>query len=123
MTRISDAESQLMEILWRQGPTGGEDLIREATAAHGWSAGTVRTLIARLLQKKAIKSRKDGKSAIYHPLLKRADYVQAESETLLNKLFDGDVAPFVLQFAKKDRPLTAKDVEALKALIKRITHD
>lgn len=123
MTRISDAESQLMEILWRQGPTGGEDLIREATAAHGWSAGTVRTLIARLLQKKAIKSRKDGKSAIYHPLLKRADYVQAESETLLNKLFDGDVTPFVLQFAKKDRPLTAKDVETLKALITRITHD
>jgi BlaI family penicillinase repressor len=123
MTRISDAESQLMEILWRRGPTGGEDLIGEAVAAHGWSTGTVRTLIARLLQKKAIKSRKDGKSAIYHPLLKRADYVQAESETLLNKLFDGDVTPFVLQFAKKDRALTAKDVETLKALIKRITHD
>lgn len=117
--RISDAESQLMDVLWDRGPTSAEDLIREASAAQGWAEGTVRTLINRLLRKKAIESRKEAGRAVYHPLVARADYVQAESQGLLNKLFQGELAPLVVHFAEH-RALTAKDIETLKALIARI---
>ena len=119
MSRISEAESQLMEILWRQGPTGGEDLIREATAVHGWTAGTVRTLIARLLQKQAIESRKDGKTATYRPLLARGDYLHSESKGLINRLFDGELTTLVHHFANH-RDLTPQDLEKLKAMIAEI---
>jgi BlaI family penicillinase repressor len=119
MIRISGAESQLMEILWRHGPTSGEQLIAEAKAANDWSDGTIRTLVARLLRKKAIRSRKDGKSAIYQPILARADYLVDESQGLLDRLFDGEVAPMVAHLAEH-RQLGAKDLQRLKALIRKL---
>ena len=117
--RISDAEKKLMDVLWERGPTSAEDLIREAGIGQDWTEGTIRTLINRLLQKKAISSRKEAGRAVYHPLVERADYVQAESQGLLNKLFDGELAPMVVHFAEH-RALTPKDIETLKALIARI---
>ena len=117
--RIPDAECQIMDVLWHRGPTSAEDLIREVGAAQGWADGTVRTLINRLLQKKAVQSRKHGGRAVYQALIPRAEYVQAESQGLLDKLFKGEVAPLVVHFADH-RALTAKDVETLKALIARM---
>lgn len=117
--RISDAESQIMDVLWDRGPTSAEDLIAEVGQANGWADGTVRTLINRLIKKKAIESRKEAGRAIYHPRVARTDYIQSESQGLLNKLFKGEVAPLVVHFAEH-RALTPKDIEILKALIARI---
>lgn len=117
--RISDAESQVMEVLWTRGPTSAEDVLRAVGGSQEWTDGTIRTLINRLIQKKAIGSRKEAGRAIYHPLIERADYVQTESQGLLDKLFHGEVAPLVVHFAEH-RALTPKDIETLKALIARI---
>lgn len=117
--RISEAESHLMEVLWAQGPTSAEDLIRQACNAQNWGEGTARTLISRLLKKKAIGSQRDGGRAIYRPLITRAAYVQTESQGLLDRLFQGELTPLVAHFAEH-RALTAEEVENLKALIARI---
>jgi predicted transcriptional regulator len=117
--RISDAESQIMDVLWERGPTSAEELIGEVGRANDWADGTVRTLINRLIQKKAIESHKEAGRAIYHPRTARADYVQRESQGLLNRLFKGEVAPLVVHFAEH-RALTPKDIETLKALIARL---
>jgi predicted transcriptional regulator len=72
--------------------------------------------ITRLLHKKALAgTRKDG-AYLYRPLIARADYVQAESQSLLDRLFQGQVAPLVAHFAKH-RALTAADLRKLKKLI------
>jgi BlaI family penicillinase repressor len=122
MVKISAAESQIMEMLWRKSPRTPEEIIGEVGAAHDWAAGTVRTLITRLLKKRAIfGAREDGRYH-YRPLVRRADYVQAESQGLLDRLFQGEVAPLVAHFAEH-RSLTAKDVETLKRLIAEIEDD
>jgi BlaI family penicillinase repressor len=120
---ISAAESQVMEALWRKSPLTPEEIIAATAKANDWGAGTVRTLITRLLRKKALAgTRRDG-GYFYNPLISRADYVQSESQTLLDRLFQGQVAPFVAHFAAH-RALTVADIRKLKKLIEELeSHD
>ena len=114
--RISGAESQIMEALWRLGPLTPDGIVAEVGEAHGWAPGTVKTLITRLLRKKAIEGRREPEGYLYQPLISRASYVQTESESLVDRLFDGEVAPLVAAFAEH-RALTPKDIQLLKQLI------
>jgi predicted transcriptional regulator len=114
--KISGAESQIMEALWRKGPLTPDGIVDEVGEAHGWAPGTVKTLITRLLRKKAIEGRREAEGYFYRPLLSRTDYVQSESQSLVNRLFDGEVAPLVAHFAEH-RALTPKDIQVLKQLI------
>lgn len=114
--KISGAESQIMEALWRRGPLTPEGIIAEVGEAHGWAPGTVKTLITRLLRKKAIEGRREAEGYLYRPLLSRTDYVQSESQGLVDRLFAGEVAPLVASFAEH-RALTPKDIQLLKQLI------
>lgn len=120
--RISDAESRIMDALWRRGPLVVEDIVAETAPAQGWSDATVKALIGRLLKKQAIQSFREGGRTRYRPLVTRADYVAAESQTFLDRLFGGELAPFVSHFAER-RALSPKDVERLKALLARFDDD
>ena len=114
--KISAAESQVMEALWRKSPLTPDEIIAQVGPTNGWAEGTVRTLITRLLHKKALTGTRKNGLYIYRPLIARADYVQAESQGLLDRLFGGQVAPLVAHFARH-RALTAADIKKLKKLI------
>ncbi len=122
MTQISDAESQIMEALWRKAPQTAEQITAKVGPANDWAPGTVRTLITRLLKKKAIAGAREEDAYYYRPLIARAAWVQAESQGLLDRLFKGEVAPLVAHFVEH-RQLSAKDVKQLKALIAKIEED
>ncbi|PZR34462.1 BlaI/MecI/CopY family transcriptional regulator [Caulobacter segnis] len=113
---ITAAESHVMEALWRRAPLSADELVAEVGASQNWGEATVKTLINRLLKKKAIKSeRAEGRHG-YRPLVDRSAYVQAESQGLLDRLFDGQLAPLISHFAQH-RPLKAEEVAKLKTLI------
>lgn len=122
MTRISTAESQIMEALWTHGPLGAEDLIRDVGGAQSWGEATVKTLIQRLSKKKALVSEREGGRVRYRPLVTREEYVSGESQGLLDRLFDGQVAPLVAHFAKH-RSLSPDEVKRLKQLIEELEAD
>src|SRR4051812_49735763 len=120
--RISAAESQIMEALWTQGPLSADDLVREVGAAQGWGGATVKTLTNRLLKKKAIASARDEGRVRYTPLVTREEYLTGESQGLLDRLFDGQLAPLVAHYAKH-RPLSAAELARLKKLIRDMEAD
>jgi predicted transcriptional regulator len=122
MSRISAAESQIMQALWANGPMGAEEIVREVGGAQSWGEATVKTLINRLLKKKAIASEREAGRARYRPLLTREDYVTGESQGLLDRLFNGEVAPLVAHYAKH-RPLSPEELERLKSLIAELERD
>lgn len=120
--KISTAESQVMGALWRRSPLTPEEIIAMTAKANDWGSGTVRTLITRLLRKGALAgTRREGRY-FYHPLISRADYVQSESQMLLDRLFDGQVAPLVAHFVTQRR-LTTADLKKLKKLIEELEDD
>lgn len=120
--RISGAESQIMEALWAKGPLTPDGIVAEVGEAHDWAPGTVKTLITRLLRKKAIEGRREPEGYLYRPLLSRDSYVLSESQGLVDRLFGGEVAPLVAHFAEH-RVLTAKDIATLKHLIAQLEDD
>lgn len=120
--KISGAESQIMEALWRAGPLSPEGVVAEVGAANDWAPGTVKTLITRLLRKKAIEGRREDGGYLYRPLVSRESYVQSESQGLVDRLFGGEVAPLVAHFAEH-RALTPKDIQHLKSLIAKLEDD
>ncbi|MEO8113984.1 MAG: BlaI/MecI/CopY family transcriptional regulator [Phenylobacterium sp.] len=122
MARISAAESQVMEAVWRLGPLAADDIVREVGAPQNWGEATVKTLINRLLKKKALVSERAAGRTTYRPLLSRADYVQGESQGLLDRLFGGELAPLVAHYAHH-RALSPKDVTRLKRLIAELETD
>ena len=119
MTSISEAESRIMDALWRRGPLVVEDIVAEVAGPQRWSDRTVKSLIGRMLKKKAILSeRRDGRTW-YRPLVERADYMLAEGQSLLDRVFGGRLAPFVSHFAEHEK-LSPEDMAQLKALIARL---
>ena len=67
--QISDAEWQVMKIVWMQGEQTSTDLIRVLAERFDWSKSTVQTLLARLVEKKCLTRKKEGKSFVYSALL------------------------------------------------------
>ncbi len=116
---ISEAEAVVMEVLWRSAPRSAEDILAEVGEAQQWQEGTVKSLLNRLLKKKAVKAERDGRRYLYSPLLLREKYVHQTSKSLLDRLFGGRVAPLVAHFSEQQK-LTRKDIAELKKLLQEL---
>lgn len=118
---VSEAESLVLETLWRTGATPAEGVIAALASERSWQASTIKTLLSRLLKKGAIRARKDGRRYVYSAVLTREQWLSTESEGLLDRLFGGRVAPFVAHFSKH-RKLSKRDIEELRRLIQELDH-
>ncbi|WP_262694404.1 BlaI/MecI/CopY family transcriptional regulator [Kordiimonas aquimaris] len=120
--QISVAESLLMEALWQKHPLTAEDITNKVAKVQGWSAGTVKSLLNRLLSKDAVSAVREGRKYFYSPVLQRADYVSAEGRGLLNRLFDGKVLSFVSHFSENEK-LSENEIAELKRLVEALDDD
>jgi predicted transcriptional regulator len=116
---ISEAESVVMEVLWRASPLTTEDVVAALHGKQEWQESTVKTLLNRLLNKGAISAERDGRRYLYSAVMQREEWLSSESEGLLDRLFGGRVAPLVAHFSKQKK-LTKKDLAELKRLIEEI---
>ena len=117
--QISEAESQVMEVLWQRHPQAAEEVVAAVQQTQEWQEPTIKTLLNRLLNKGAISAERDGRRYLYSPLLQREDWVLEQSSSLLERLFDGRVAPLVAHFSQHRR-LSQKDVAELRRLIEEL---
>ena len=121
--QISEAESLVMDVLWRKHPLSAEDVVAALAQTQHWQEATIKTLLNRLLKKKAIHAEKDGRRFLYSPLITRDEWVLSESKGLLDRLFAGRIAPLAAHFSRQGK-LTKRDIADLKRLIEEIDdHD
>jgi len=113
---ISDAEWQVMEALWLRSPLTAAEVISALSEETTWKPNTVRTLLARLVQKGALKTEEDGNRYLYRPVFAREEFVSNESETFLERVFKGSAEPLLLHFAEKSR-LSKEQVAKLRKLL------
>lgn len=111
---ISEAEFEVMEILWVRSPQTSKELLK--SLKKNWRLTTLNTLLGRLAKKGAVTYSKSGREYLYTPLVDRESYVKQESQNFLQKVFDGRLSPLVAHFSKH-LPLEKNDIEALKKLI------
>ena len=120
--QVTDAESIVMDVLWARHPLGADEVVAALADREQWQEPTIKTLLNRLLRKGAIRAEKDGRRYLYAPVLKREDWVLGESQGLLERLFDGRVAPLVAHFSAQ-RKLSPEDVAELRRLLEEIDAD
>jgi len=116
---ISEAESVVMQVIWRTNPIATEDVIAALAHKEEWQEPTVKTLLNRLFKKGAPSAQKDGRRYLYSPVLKREQWLAAESKGFLDRLFDGRVAPLVSHFSQHKK-LSKKDIADLRRLIEEL---
>lgn len=114
--RISEAEHQVMEALWAKSPQSAAEVCGCVCAKRGWSMPTVKTLLARLVAKKAIATKPDGRRFLYTPLIERSAYVGGESKRLVERLFGGRAAPLFAHLAKTEA-LSEEDIAEIERLL------
>lgn len=118
--RLSDAELEVMEVLWGAGVAlGATDVAARVPVERRWSLATVKSLISRLLAKQAIEPRPDGRRFLYSPTLDRESYVGAESRRFVTRLHGGKLSPLIAQMAE-DETLDDEDVAEIEALLRRL---
>ena len=120
---ISDAESLVMDVLWRGRPgMPADEVIAALVNEQRWQEATIKSLLNRLLKKGALSASKDGRRYLYTAVLKREQWVSSESSSMLDRLFGGRVAPLVAHFGRH-RKLSADDLAELKKLVQELDDD
>ena len=118
--RISDAELDLMEVLWaaEEALTSAE-IVERLEAQRDWTPATVKTMLSRLAAKGAITPREDGRRFLSSPAIERDVYVGRESRRFVERLFGGRLSPLVARLAEEDA-LDDDDIAAIEALLKEL---
>ncbi|MGB8633904.1 MAG: BlaI/MecI/CopY family transcriptional regulator [Rhodanobacteraceae bacterium] len=119
--QISEAESRVMQVLWERSPLGADAVVKALSPGTGWQDKTIKTLLNRLLRKGALRHERDGRRYLYSPAVSRDDYLNQESRGLVNRLFNGRVAPLVAHFREHEE-LSATDIAELRQLLDDIEH-
>lgn len=120
--QISDAESVVLQLLWKRQPLTADEVYAAIGERQGWQGATVKTLLNRLLKKGAISAERQGRRFLYSPVLTKADWLEKESDSLVERLFGGRVAPLVAHFSQRNR-LTKKDIAELRKLVQELDDD
>ncbi|HEY7326945.1 MAG TPA: BlaI/MecI/CopY family transcriptional regulator [Gemmataceae bacterium] len=113
---ISDAEWQVMQAIWERRSATAAELIVLLSPQTGWQHRTVRTLLARLVEKGALSAQSEGNRYVYTPLVSRARCIRQESRAFLNKVFGGDAAELLVHFVR-DANIPAEEIDKLKRLL------
>ncbi len=86
---LSDSERRIMVQLWKEGDRPARQLAEEMERELGWNVNATYTLIKRCIRKGAIQRREPG--FVCHALVSWDSVRQAETEKLLDRVFDGSV--------------------------------
>jgi BlaI family penicillinase repressor len=115
---ISQAEWNVMEALWTSSPLTSLDVAEhvQQKSRKRIAVQTVKTLLARLAKKGAIMHRQQGNRYLYAPKVAREDYLAAESESFLQRIFRGAAAPMLAHLVDRN-DLTAKEIADLRKLL------
>ena len=116
--QISDAEWQVMKIIWMQGEQTSTDLIKVLEKRFSWSKSTIQTLLARLVEKECLTREKQGKSFIYSALLTQEDSKKLLVQDIKDKLCSRRMKQLLADLIE-ECDFTLADLEGLEEVISK----
>ena len=117
--RISDAEWEVMKVLWMKSPRTANDIVKELTGRTAWKRETIRTLINRLVGKKVLKFEKKGRQYHYSPRVSEAECIKAETESFVKRFGVGSIEPMLAAFVE-DEELPPGKIARLRQILGQI---
>ncbi|HXP58894.1 MAG TPA: BlaI/MecI/CopY family transcriptional regulator [Dongiaceae bacterium] len=114
--RISGAEWVVMKVIWELNAGTAKQVVEALKGRTRWKPKTIHTLLSRLVRKGALASEKSSREYLFKPLVAEEACRISASRSLLESVFDGEIAPFLACFLKS-RKLSAKEIEELKRIL------
>ena len=116
---LSSAEWTVMECLWEQSPLTGRDATELMAQRMGWNRSTTLTLLRRLEEKGAVKSDSEGGKKLFVPQILREDAAVRETESFLERVYQGSLSMMVSAMTKK-RSISQAEIDELYAMLQSI---
>lgn len=116
--KLTDTEWQVMNVLWERYPATARGIAERLPKEINWAYTTIKTLLARLVEKGAVKERKKGNTSLYEPLLTRQAARRNALKSLVNQAFDGAFGP-LMHFLLENQKLSAKQRRQLLSTIQK----
>ena len=116
IVKISDAEWEVMNLIWEKSPLPASEVVDQLSVKKGWRARTTRTLLDRLVKKRALSTRLEGKRYLYHSKVTAEDCVRRETRSFLARVFGGKPGALLLNLAKETE-LSREEIQELKRIL------
>ncbi len=114
--KISDAEWRVMRIVWQRRTVTAAEVIEALAPKTDWNHRTVRTLLGRLAEKGALKTEQEGNRYVYRPNVTQKRCVREETQSFVEKVFDGDAAGLLAHFVQNE-PISPEQIDELKRML------
>ena len=113
---LTEAEWSVIKAVWESEPCTAPTIQEKLFKPTGWTYSTVRTLMDRMVAKRVLKAKKEGKLTIYHSAVTRRQAQHGELFYTLKHAFNGALTPMV-QCLLESRDLDATELEQLESMI------
>lgn len=118
LPQISEAEFEVMKVVWKYAPINTNEITERLVKTTAWSPKTIQTLIKRLVTKGVLSYEKQSRVFVYTPLVKERDYISQESNSFLNRFYDGNIASMLSAYIDNDR-LSESEIDTLRSLLSK----
>ena len=117
LPQISEAEFEVMKVVWKNAPVSTNDITDTLTSRTKWSPKTVHTLIKRLVDKGALSYIKQGRVYVYTPLVNEKEYLSHQSHRFLERFFEGKITSMFSAYLEEEK-LSEQEIAKLRSLLK-----
>lgn len=111
VNKIPDAEFDVMEAVWRMDPPIHPAELLSALGKE-WKPQTLFSLLSRLVDRGFLRTEKQGRERVFYPVVRREDYVKAETDSFLKRYHRGSFASLVSTLYG-DKPISQEEAESL----------
>ena len=116
LPQISEAEFEVMKVIWKYAPISTNEVTEKLTQTTDWSPKTIQTMMKRLVTKKALTYEKQSRVFVYTPLVPETEYIRQESNSFLNKYYNGNIVSMLTSYLEDDK-LSKTELDTLRHLL------
>ena len=110
--KLTEPEWLIMNALWKKHPAKARDVVERLPSTVNWAYTTVKTMLDRLVEKKAVGKNKRGNIGLYEPLVSRRQARRTAMRIMLDQAFDGAFGP-MMHFLVEDEKMSASQRKEL----------
>ena len=118
LPQISEAEFEVMKIIWKHAPISTNEITERLVKTTAWSPKTIQTLIRRLVDKGVLSYEKQSRVFVYTPLVQENEYISQKSSSFLARFYDGNLTNMVSAYIEDDK-LSETEIEQLRSILSR----
>ncbi|MBC2216411.1 BlaI/MecI/CopY family transcriptional regulator [Listeria welshimeri] len=118
---ISKSELEIMKIIWEYGrAVQYSDVAMKLSEKEVlWKKNTVLTFLARLVEKNLLRVKKIGRKNEYYALVSENEYLELQTETFLEEIYEGDVKGLITNLVQNDL-ISSDELDDLQQFWKRM---